>query len=345
MSSRRAQQHARRLVAGVDVDDRVLLRANTFDGLVRLGYTVRLRREPDIDGDCSVAGSFNIGPPPTINVVEAASTGRQYFTALHEYGHRLVEADTELQDHFFDEPDFGRRLTEDVCDAVAAELLLPPDVVDRHVGAGGPTARTVAELIEHSNASREACCVRAAQRLQGPGHVMVARDGIALFTASYATPYRVSRGSPQGDDHLTTRAEGRGGPVREEASVRYASGAASERFFAEALEIDGRFVVAVFVDGPAPWLSGPTIYNDGRGNADEAHCGRCDEDFTTTAAPCRTCGDYRHLYRSDGGDGCGRCSCEPTQSRTRYCGGCFLHRPEAEFTTPGSELCDECNGK
>lgn len=345
MSSRRAQQHAYRLVAGVDPEDCERLRDNIFEGLAAMGYTVRLRPEPDIEGDCSVAGSFNIGPPPTINVVKAASTGRQYFTALHEYGHRLVEADNELQDLFFDEPDFGRRLTEDVCDAVAAELLLPPEMVDRHIGERGPTARTIAELIEHSDASREACCVRAAQRLPGPGHVMIARDGIALFTASHATPYRVSRGSSQGEDHLTAKAVGRNGPVRGEASVRYASGALSDLFFAEALEIQGRFVVAVFVDGPAAWLTGPTIYNDGRSNGVEAYCPRCDEDFTTTAAPCRTCGDYRHIYRSDGSDGCGTCSCEPTKSGTRLCQGCFLLRPGAEFSTPGSDRCDECDGK
>lgn len=344
MASDRATAHARRLVAGLKSGDTELLRAETFAALEELGYTIRLRPEPEITGDCSVAGSFNPGPPPTINVVEAASIGRQYFTALHEYGHRLIDADTDIHDVLFDEPDGGVRLTEDICDAVAAELLLPDEFVDRYIGPRGPTARAVLQLMENSEASREACCVRAAQRLPGPGHVMVARHGVALFTASRGTPFRVARNSPQGDDHITALAAHRTGSVRAEAPVRYASGAISDRFFAEAHLGKGGFVVAVFVDGPAPWLHGPTLYAGDRSEAIEAYCPHCDEDFTTTAAPCPGCRDYRHRYRPDGSEGCGRCSCEPKAADGRLCPGCFTHRTEGEFSTPDSEFCDVCTG-
>lgn len=344
MASDRATTLARGLVSGLDHRTRDLFSGEVFAALEALGYRILLCPEPEITGDCSVAGSFDAGPPPTINVVQVASIGRRYFTALHEFGHRLVEDDTAIHDLLFDEPDGGLRLTEDVCDAVAAELLLPDEYVDRFIGPTGPTARGVLDLMTHSAASREACCVRAAQRLPGPGHVMVARRGVALFTASRGTRYRVARNSPQGDDHITTVAAGRTGPVRDEASVRYASGAVSDRFFAEAAVGPEGFVVAVFVDGRAPWLDGPTLYSDDRRNEVEACCPRCEEDFTTTTAPCPTCRDYRHLWRPDGTDGCGRCSCEPNATEKRTCPECFVHRPPTDFSTPDSEQCDYCTG-
>lgn len=334
MARTAALEHAQRLVGALrpEVADR--LRDDAFAGLADIGYELRLRPERDVTGSCSVAGSFNPGPPPVITVVESRSTRRQRFTALHELGHRLIAEDEILADVFFDLPDRGAALEEDICDAIAAEILLPAHVVAEHIAPEGPTARGVAALFHASQASREACCVRASQHIFGTGHVMLARHGIAQFTASHGTLYRVARNTPQGDGHITAKAASNG-TWRSEAPVRYASGAQSERFFADAVA-DGDYVFAVFLDAKAPWIHGVTLYSGDRVEPTEAYCVRCDEPFETLAAACATCGDYRHS------PGCERCSCEPVR-RERCCDTCFLHKHVSQFARDDA-TCKDCLG-
>lgn len=329
-----ARSHARRLVAAIPADQRQALSEDPLVALEALGFALRLRAELEITGACSVAGSFQPGPPPTITVVETRSRGRRYFTALHEYGHRLIAADHDIHDVFLAEDDDGARLEEDVCDAVAAELLLPDTMVDAHIGPAGPSAQSVIDLFHASHASREACCVRAAQRIAGPGHVMLAVDGVAQFTATTGSPFRVRRATPQGPDHLVSKAA-RLGSSRGEASLRYASGATSDRFFADATADDDGYVFAVLMEGRPPWLTGLTLLTGDRVEATHTVCGHCDVGFETLAAPCSTCGDYRHTP-----DGCGRCSCGPV-TEEQLCRRCFLRRPPAEFTQ-GQDVCDIC---
>ena len=214
-----ARDHARRLIDQLAETTRVALADAPLVALEDLGYVVQLRPESGIVGGCTVSGSYQPGPPPTITIVESRSQGRLYFTGLHELGHRLVAADDPLQDAFAEQPDKDKKLEEDVCDAVAGELLLPDEIVDRYIGARGPTANAAISLFHDQKASREACCVRAAQRIAGPGHVMLLKDGIARFTATANTLYRVRRGTPQldGDDTAAWATGGRG-----EGRVTYA---------------------------------------------------------------------------------------------------------------------------
>lgn len=331
-----SRDHASRITSGLTALELDQLASEPFRALNELGFELRFRAEPEIVGDCSVAGSFEVGPPPVINVVVAASVGRQHFTALHEYGHRLVLNDAEIQDVFFEDRDGGRRLEEDICDAIAGQLLIPDSRVDEYIDSKGPTAHAVLNLIHATpNSSREACCVRAVERLRGPGHVMLARDGIAQFTASRGTPYRVRRATAQGDEHITAKAAQRG-TCREEAPVIFASGRPSDRFFADAAADDDGYVVAVFVDAKPPWISGLALASRDRTDPAEAYCTHCEVDFTTLAAPCPKCRDYFHT------PGCGRCSCGPAVS-DRLCTQCFLRRPLSNFTGD-SEVCDVCLG-
>lgn len=94
--------------------------------------------------------------------------------------------------------------------------------------------------------------------------------------------------------------------------------------------------MGVFIEGRPPWLQGVTLYSGDRTAAAEAYCDRCEEDFSTLAAPCRTCGGYRHLQ------GCGHCSCGPTPVRTQLCSECFVRRPLTEFSSPRTQVCDVC---
>jgi hypothetical protein len=348
-----ARDHARRLLAEFDEDTRRDLAEAPLVALERLGYVVQLRPESGITGDCTVSGSYKPGPPPTITIVESASRGRQYFTGLHELGHRLVAADDPLQDAFAEHPDKDRKLEEDVCDAVAGELLLPDEIVDRHIGDRGPTAASVVSLFRDHQASREATCVRASQRIGGSGHVMLLRDGVARFTATANSPYRVRRGTPQlGGDHPVARATA-GSSGRGEGPVRYASGAQSDPFFVDAAT-DGTYVFAVFVDSKPAWgegltmAAGATVDEWGRHVVDstvEASCPHCEVDFQAMGAPCPTCKGYYHRGR----DGCEQCSCgtsasaQSSQIKRQTCGECFIEKPMADFTGDNT-WCNECLG-
>lgn len=336
--SRRAREHASRLVAQLDPDERDCLAEDPLVGLDLLGIRVRLRPASGIEGDCTVSGSYDAGPPEVITVVESRSIPRQFFTALHELGHRLSATDPDLHDAFDEESDGGRRLEEDVCDAVAAELLLPDARVDAYIGERGPTARGVLELFDNTNASREACCVRAAQRLVGAGHVMLFRDGVARFTASAGTSFRVRRMTPQPEEHPLRRA-GRSS-YQGEAPVRYASGGLSDRFFFDAVGDDDGYVFAVFTDSKPAWVKGLAIMNPGDvTSTGEAFCPWCDTDFDGFGAPCPKCQGYTHRV-----PWCGKCSCEPERTPgEKQCTRCWVVRPPAEWSLGGAE-CDICGG-
>lgn len=319
--------------------ERALLADDPFVALKSLGFGLRYRNEPAIKGDCSVAASLDKGPPPLITVVTSASVGRQRFSVLHEYGHWLIANDTSIHDVFFDQRDGGVVLEEDLCDAIAAELLIPTGHVDAVIGAQGPTAASVVELIDATpNASVEACCVRAAERLNGPGHVMIARNGIAQFTASHSTPYRVRRGTPQGDSHITVRAAEHG-RARLHDVVVYASGSKSNKFFADAVATDS-LVIAVFMENRPPWVTGLALPADDPTSDTEvdAYCTHCEFDFVGMGSPCRKCHGYFHR----GSDGCGKCACTDV-AKNKLCSECFVRRTPGEFTQH-ADKCDVCLG-
>lgn len=330
------------LLDGLLAEVRAALAEDPFTALKALGFEMRLRAEPEITGTCSVAASLDHGPPPRITVVMAASRGRQHFSALHEFGHSKIKADASIHDVFFGQRDLGEHLEEDVCDAVAGELLMPSHDVEAHISPEGPTAAAVIDLIASTpNASREACCVRAAERIIGPGHVMLVRGGTALFTASHSTPYRVRRGTPQGAGHLTERAA-TGGAVRGEAAVTYASGARSDTFFVDAAYDDEEgLIVAVFMENRPPWKRGLVLRNRDRTEhaTVDAYCIHCEVDFVAIGAPHRACDGYFH----NGDDGCGRCACAPAGEDLPLCGECFLRRPKSDFSQ-SPKICDICLG-
>ena len=54
-----------------------------------------------------------------------------------------------------EEDDAGRALEDDICDAFAAEVLLPDAVVDEIFSSEGPTALNIVTLMHASGASRK----------------------------------------------------------------------------------------------------------------------------------------------------------------------------------------------
>lgn len=329
---RLAREHAKRIVGNLAPDLRSALATDPYQALGDQGIEIQMRPETHGRGGCSVDGSYRRGSPPRITVAEAASRARRRFTALHEFGHHLVKLDADVHEAFATFEDGGVALEEAIADAVAAELLIPDDVVDQHIDPRGPTARAVCDLYHATLASREATCVRASQRLIGSGYIMLGEAGVALFTAAVGHPYRVARGTPQGSDSLIAKAEERG-TAREQSRVVFASGKAGELLFGDAVFDDG-YVFALLTDRPS-WERLTVRSADDIIPSYEGTCRRCDVDFTDSYQLCQRCREPRCPR-------CGDCWCETAPPlATRTCSVCFLKWGLDRFRGE-STVCKDC---
>lgn len=286
---------------------------------------------------CSVYGYYlENRRPPEIGIARAASHRRMNFTALHELGHHLQPDHPEVALALIELDNEWHGLEDRICDAFAAEILLPDELVAQVLADSrlGPTASQVAELFERSQASRAACCVRAAQHLHVDGWVIVAdRDGRVLFAAAANHEYRLAPGTPQPETSLITMA-GRTGTVQGLSPVTYPSGKTSPHFNTAAVA-DGDYVFAVMSLGATPWTPAPVPARYRRAGGAPTICVNpgCGHDWVSFDAPCAKCGE-RTCPR------CDRCGCVPAVER-RLCTGCYMERSSNEFPT-GSDLCEQC---
>lgn len=103
-------------------------------------------------------------------------TRRENFTLLHELAHHLIAQDEDCMSWLADQPD-PRRQREQLCDLVAAKLLVPVQDVDAALAGGRPSADAVVRLFMDTEASRTACAVAIAQRLPCDGFVALIEEG------------------------------------------------------------------------------------------------------------------------------------------------------------------------
>lgn len=299
----------------------------------RFGVRVELVRMGGGDADCSCDGTLD-RDARVMRVAETPFSRRSFFTCLHELAHLLVWEDGELLSRLYelDPGSIGRVPEERSCDAFAAEILVPRALAAEITSGRRVGAEQFLELYRRSTGSREACAVRLAQRLGCEGHVMLVRsDGTAMFTAS-AGPYVVSRGVPQGADHITVLA-GRLGRARKQTYVRYRSGQ-TRPMWGDAIR-DGGLVYAVLAETPRWPVEGATILGDAfdRPEPVEVECSRCGHEFRTFGPPCPRCDAHRCPQ-------CGRCEC-PARVAEKPCGKCFLIKP-AHLFPESSEICRDC---
>ena len=327
---------ARRLLEQISPPDRHSLAedpARTVTELFAVG--VALRPAHRRGSGCTVEGTYDPGPPPRILAASDVAQERTWFTILHELGHHLIEVDVNLNELSITDAD---RRDEEICDEIAARLLMPEEIREELLPPRRFTARNVAKLYESTRASRQACCVTAASRLRAPGCVILANaDGVATFIAhDQTTQWRIARDTPQGEDSLITKAAR--WPTKHArgiTKVRFASGAISGPMHGDAFAADDGWVYAVIVeDTHSPWERTPKrVITNPWPDAEEIECGNCGEVSRSRRAPCRRCGD-RYCRR------CGRCSC-PLVAAVRLCPGCFLQKASNQFTA-GSEVCADC---
>lgn len=295
------------------------------------GVRLEFRSEVRNPGLCNTDGFYDAdADPPRILVATSASRRRQAFTALHELGHHLSLRHAEVADLLW-KPD-GDRIGEEICDAFAATVLFPDEVIDAVFDGPAPTARQVATLfhtVEH--ASRAACCVAAARLLQVEGYVLVANlDGVVQYAASAHTPYRLARGVRQPERGLFADAAARG-RARGPCHITYRSGTVSPQMAGDAVR-DDQYVFAVMIAGIPPWGGAWDAPGDQRATPAERDCGHCGETWQGWVE--ERCGRCSEPHCP----ACGRCACLPATTE-RVCPDCGL------FTaayTPGATVCNDC---
>jgi hypothetical protein len=291
----------------------------------------------DTDSRCSVAGAYyGTENPPLLTVADATSPGRRAFSGLHELGHHLQQSDLDLANTVDEHGDNRERFEDAACDAFAAELLLPVDLVTRHLPGGTPTADHVISLYRDSAASRAAVCVRAAQHLAAPGHVLLLNEsGIVQFASSYLLP-RPARDSDQSAAAVIARAltspTGRGrasGRLR----LRYRDDIEGDELYAQAAPMDG-YLIVVAVTDHAPWESGftlPIAQTGPRGRWRICVHPECGHEFQSFEAACPRC-------ETPSCPECGRCECARAM-KEKQCPVCFTVYPQSYFD---GDRCRDC---
>ena len=310
-------------------------------GEMRGWPTVEIRIVPESQvnaPDCSIAGSYlDVPEPPVLVVSASASRRRRQFTALHELGHHLQQTDDDLGEAVLAVAD-SKAFEDAACDAFAAQVLLPNQVVSHHIGDRGPTADMVAELHHSSQASRAACCVRAAQRLIGPGAVVLfTPSGEVSFAAGSGGVYPPARGTDQSatpllqsalprlaQDHTRTVSN-------DNTTIIYRDGSRYESLYGQAAWCDG-YVVAVLTEDTVPWKRFALPSNAERTGETGRywHCEVC-QDLFERSLSCPTCVRPKCPV--------GHCGC--TTRTELVCSKCFmsLHK---RFFPSGSQVCNEC---
>lgn len=141
----------------------------------------QVEQKRDSRGGCS---GISFLEDRLVQYVETPGSKRAYFTVLHEVGHFLVLDDDDALDWIADEADPSSAL-ETLCDAIAAQLLLPDSTVSATIGAGPVTSRHVLDLYSQSSASRWVSAIAVARYLPCAGAVLVAnRESRAIELAS-----------------------------------------------------------------------------------------------------------------------------------------------------------------
>ncbi|SDO02792.1 protein of unknown function [Klenkia soli] len=289
---------------------------------------------------CSVAGAYyGSEDPPLLTVADATSPGRRAFTALHELGHHLQQSDPDLAETVDLHEAAADQFEDAACDAFAADVILSEELVTRHLPAGTPTADNVVALRRGSTASRAAVCVRAAQHLSSPGHVLLLdAEGTVQFAASHLMP-RPGRGSDQSSAEVIRHALGNPtgqGRSRGRTRLLYRNGIQGDELYAQAAPMDG-YLLVVAVTDHAPWETGFTLPIAQNGPAAAWRiCVRpeCGEEFRTFEGPCARCGNHTCTK-------CGRCACAPAV-KERDCTRCGLRLP-ARLFDGAANRCRDCS--
>ena len=215
---------------------------------------------------------------------------RENFTLLHELAHHLIASNIDCVSWLADQPE-PPRVLEQLCDLVAAEILLPPDEVAAALRHGPPDAPAVVALFEATNASRSACAIAIARKLPCDGFVALIEEGSdeVFFAARNldTRPY-AWRGDPLPAGHPLRRHP----PPGRALTWWPTPGGADRREYYMSAATAGGWVFAVFAEGNlfgVPGFHLPQIVEEDRGYDGEITC-PCGYRGKTRWWPCPSCG-------------------------------------------------------
>ena len=253
------RNHAERIVHNLDAAIRARL-AEDPATTVTDGLGLALHERPastvsTVNSGCSIDGYYD--DAAAIVIAATPGPGRRNFSILHELGHRMVLHDDEVGDLLWSH-DAPAQWEGVICDVIAGELLIPAPVVDHHIDTAGPTGESVANLFEvlDGAASREACAVRAAQRMRAPGYVVIAEvNGPVRFAARAQTAYPIARGTPQDELHPLAAAGRHGTSRGSNVTLTHGTGTRTDPMHADCVR-HGNYVFGVFTAGAPAWPVG-----------------------------------------------------------------------------------------
>lgn len=289
---------------------------------------------------CSVAGGYlDETDPPTVVVARSASYRRRGFTALHELGHHLQKTNLTLGQNLYTRHD-NEAFEEFACDAFAARVLLPDEQMANFIEPRGPTAPGVADMVRSSKASREACCVRAAERLTGIGAVVLLDvTGAVIFSATHGL-IPPARGSDQTTTPLVAAALRASATVeRDDTFVAYRDGGRSELLYGQAVRCDDDYLIAILAADNAAWrpLALPRPDTGRSWFGSWWTCETCigDAPFQVREPPCPRC------HQPQCPDG--HCGCNAARAaKERLCDRCHLLLGPSRFQG-ASTTCRDCS--
>ena len=287
---------------------------------------------------CSVEGLY-VESERSILVQQAMSGRRTFFTALHEFGHDRARHDRDVARALAQLPAAAsRRAEERVADAFAAAVLIPDLGVDEVLAGSPPTARHLVELFNHPAVagSREACCVRMAQRMRGEGYVALVQDDLLRFCAPVGGAYRLRRGSSQAEVALVRRAASHGTATAPDVRMRFGDGRPTRTYAGQAVTDDGyTFVVLTDATRP-PWGGQWIVPRIPDSEAPEIFCGECDE-ISEAWQRCEQIPSHRVC------SACGWCECKAVRAAVaeKRCERCTQLRRQDLFPDNGA-VCRDC---
>ncbi len=329
---------ANALCAKLTADECDLLREDPFEAipLIEPALSIDLVSYEPGNG-CSIEGLYHEASR-SITVQRAASQRRTRFTAIHEFGHDRARHDIDVARHLASlSESMSRRAEERVADAFAAAVLIPDRAVDEILEGKAPTAHHLVALFHRGDVagSREACCVRIAQRMSGDGYVILAEGNVLRFCATVGGAYSIKRGATQDSVGLFRNAARNGSATDPNTRLQYPDGRFTGEFAGQAVT-DDLYTFAVLTSSTTPAWGGWIPPRRIEGEAPEIYCAECEE-ITEAWQRCDTNPSHRVC------SSCGWCECRTPRAKVpeKTCNVCTLVRRRDLFPNNGP-TCRDC---